>query len=166
MNLEEFQQKINTSPLPLVVDLWAPWCAPCRMIRPVLEKLAEEYQERVEFVAVNADESQEVLQSLGVMGIPTVLAYAGGKEFARVTGARREVDYRQVFEALAQGKEVKISMTPFDRALRLGAGVLLAGAGFFTHSWILLLAGGVVAFLGVYDRCPVWKALTSAFKRA
>ncbi len=166
MNLTQFQQTVSSSSKPLVVDFWAPWCAPCRVTKPILEKLAREYQDKVAFLPVNADEAREVLETYQIIGIPTVMAFRGGEVAARVTGAQNEAGYRAMFEALAEGKEVQISISLFDRLLRLSAGALLAGVGLTTESWIVVAAGGIVAFLGVYDRCPIWRALTRMFQRA
>ena len=165
MKPEEFAASISKSTKPIVVDFWAPWCGPCRMTKPVLEKLAREFQGKVEFLEVNADESQDVLRKYGVMGIPTVLAFRGGEQAARLVGARGEGDYRTVFQSLAEGSEVKIPMPPMQRVLRLGGGLLLAIYALSTQTWWLLALAGVIAFLGVYDRCPIWQALTSRFKR-
>jgi thioredoxin len=164
MNSAEFARKISQSDQPIIVDFWAPWCGPCRMTKPILEKLAREYQGKVEFLEVNADESAEVLRQHRVMGIPTVLAFRQGEQAARLVGARSEGDYRSVFDSLAEGKEVQVSIPQFQRWLRLGGGTLLALIGISSQNWFLLAAGAVVAFLGVYDRCPIWKAITEQVK--
>lgn len=135
------------------------------MTKPTLEKLGKEYDGRVEFLPVNADESRDVLEHFRVFGIPMVLALRGGEEVGRVTGARSEADYRSMFESLAEGGEVKIPMAPFVRMLRLGAGALLLIAGLVTSSWLLALAGGLITFSGIYDRCPIWASLTSMLQR-
>jgi thioredoxin 1 len=165
MNISEFNQKISTSEKPLVLDFWAPWCAPCRMTKPILEKLAGEYQDKVEFLPINADESQEVLQSLKIYGIPTVITYRNGKEVGRVVGAQNESGFRAMFEALATGREVKVPLTQFDRILRLGAGALFVMIGVSTGNWLVAGIGGIIAFMGIYDRCPIWRAITGFFKR-
>ena len=165
MNPTEFEQKALAAGKAVVVDLWAPWCAPCRATKPILEKLAVEYAGRVEFLPVNADESPEVLRQYRVLGIPTVLAFLNGKLAGRVTGAQPESGYRLLFEALASGAPVRLPMASFDRLLRLGTGALLVVAGGFAGSWLLAGLGALVAFLGIYDRCPVWAALTRAFRR-
>jgi thioredoxin 1 len=165
MNLTEFQQNIAESKKPIMVDFWATWCAPCRMTKPILDKLAGEYQDTVEFIPVNTDESPEVAKHFRIMGIPTVLALREGQVVSRVTGAQNEAGYRGMFEALAQGTEIKVQLSPFNRFLRLGAGATFLLVAFSTSNWIPALIGGLFIFLGVYDRCPVWKALTGIFPK-
>jgi len=131
------------------------------MTKPTLEKLGTEYAGRVEFLPVNADESRDVLEHFRVFGIPTVLALRGGEEVGRVTGARSEAGYRSMFESLAEGEEVKIPMAPFVRMLRLGAGALFVIVGFATSNWLIAVSGAILAFTGIYDRCPIWAALKS-----
>lgn len=160
MNLTQFQQAVSSSGKPVVVDFWAPWCAPCRLTKPILETLAREYKDKVAFLPVNADESRELLEHFRIFGIPTVLTLRDGEVVGRVTGAQNEAAYRALFEALAEGRQVKIPLSPFDRMLRLGAGALLVMVGISTGNWLVLGIGGIVAFLGVYDRCPIWRALT------
>lgn len=165
MNKTEFQQKISESEKPVIIDFWAPWCGPCKMTKPILDKLAKEYAEKVEFMPINADDSREVLEQFRVFGIPTVITLRNGKEVGRVTGAQTEGNYRTMFEALAEGKEVKVPLTQFDRMLRLGAGGLFIMVGISTNSWLIAGVGGILAFMGIYDRCPIWQALTGIFKR-
>lgn len=165
MNKSEFQQKISASSKPVIIDFWAAWCAPCMMTKPILEKLAKEYAEKVEFMPINADDSREVLEQFRIFGIPTVLTLRDGKEVGRVTGAQNEANYRAMFEALAEGKEVKIPLAQFDRMLRLGAGALFIMVGISTNNWLVAGVGGVIAFIGIYDRCPIWRALTGMLKR-
>lgn len=165
MNTTEFQQKISSSRKPLVIDLWAPWCRPCNISKPIIEKLADEYEDQVEFLPINADDSQELLQSVKVFSIPTVIIYRAGKEIRRVVGAQTEPNYRALFDALAAGQEVKVPMPPFDRMLRLGAGAIFVMIGISTRNWLLAGIGGVLAFMGVYDRCLLWRAITGLFKR-
>jgi len=164
MNLSQFQQTVSSADKPVVVDFWAPWCAPCRMTKPILEKLAQEYNAQVQFLAINADESRDILEHFQVIGIPTVLTLRGGEVVGRVTGAQGEASYRTMFEALANNREVKIPISSFDRMLRLGTGALLVTVGISTGSWIVAGIGGIIAFLGIYDRCPVWKAITGMLR--
>lgn len=165
MNSTEFRNKVSTNEKPLLVDFWAPWCAPCRVTKPVLEKLAREFSEDVEFLAVNGDESQDVLRSLNIYGIPTVVTYRDGKEVARVVGAQPEENYRSMFAALAQGKEVRVLLTPVNRRMRLGLGGLFVIVGVSTGNWFVAGLGAAIAFTGIYDRCPIWRAIMGYFKR-
>lgn len=165
MDQAQFQQKIAQNNRPLVVDFWAPWCAPCRLTKPILEKLASEYTGKVDFLAVNADDSQEVLKKYKVAGIPTVLAIREGAVVARVTGARSESGYRAMFAAMAEGGEVKVPISPIDRVLRLATGALFLGVGIYIQNWLVVSMGALVAFLGVYDRCPIWASITRVFRK-
>jgi thioredoxin 1 len=160
MNLEDFRQATARSGKPVIVDFWAPWCAPCRRTKPTLESLAREYADRVDFLPVNADDSRDLLQQHGVFGIPTVLALREGKVVARATGARDEAAYRTLFKALADGTEIKPRMGAVARTLRLGLGALLIVIGISSGSWLALGVGALITFLGVYDRCPIWASIT------
>ncbi len=165
MNKTEFQKRIEETEKPVIVDFWAPWCAPCMRAKPVLDKLAKEYGDTVEFLPVNADDSREILEQFRVFGIPTIITIRNGEEVGRVTGAQNETGYRTMFEALARGKEVNVPLTPFDRMLRMGAGALFIMVGISTSNWIVTGIGGILAFMGIYDRCPIWSALTGMLKR-
>ncbi|GAB4539854.1 MAG: hypothetical protein Fur002_05660 [Anaerolineales bacterium] len=166
MNLAEFQKQISESDKPVIVDFWASWCGPCMMTKPTLEKLGKEFNENVRFMPLNADDSREVLEKFRVYGIPTVVAFQRGKEAARIVGAQSEAGYRAMFESLAAGKEVKVPLTAFDRTLRLGAGGLFIAIGVSNGNWLLVGVGALLAFMGVYDRCPIWRALSGKFKRS
>ena len=82
-----FSQEVMESPLPVLVDFWAPWCGPCKMIAPALEELAEEYAGRVKIVKLNTDENQNTAVQHGIQGIPTLLFVKGGKVIDKMVGA-------------------------------------------------------------------------------
>jgi len=82
---------------PVVVDFWAPWCGPCKMVGPVLEKLAGDHAGKVKVTKVNVDENQELAARYGVMSIPTVILFEDGKVKTQIVGARSQKDYEREF---------------------------------------------------------------------
>lgn len=168
MDTQQFFEKLKQSPRPVVVDFWAPWCGPCKMVKPTLEKLAQEYDGRVDFWAINADESQELLRTLKVYGIPTLVAYENGAETVRYVGAKPANVLKSLFESLATGRApAPNQLSTWDRVIRLLIGTVLLGMGWnLQYNWLLLVAGSILMFSAVYDRCPIWKAITTQFKKA
>ncbi len=165
MSLSGFQRKVKNADKPLLVDFWAPWCVPCKTTKPILEKLAQEYKGRVDVSFINADKAKDIIQHYKIMGIPTMIAFRDGGVAVRKTGGQTEASYRAIFEALLTEGEVKIPMQPLDRALRLGTGGIMLVIGILQNIWWLAIIGGVIAFLGFYDRCPLWAAITGFFKK-
>ena len=84
---QDFEEMVIKSTLPVLVDLWAPWCGPCRMVAPVVDKLAEKYQGKFKFYRLNVDENPQTASKYGVMSIPTLLFFKGGKAVDTVIGA-------------------------------------------------------------------------------
>jgi thioredoxin 1 len=82
-----FEKAVLKSPTPVIVDFWAPWCGPCRVIAPHLEKIAKEYEGKVIIAKVNTDENPEWAGRFGVQGIPTMLFVANGKVVYQQVGA-------------------------------------------------------------------------------
>jgi thioredoxin 1 len=167
MKPEKFQYTVRTQKRPLVVELWATWCGPCKVTRPILHKLAEEYKGKVDFLEVDADESQAVLKDLHVMAIPTLLVYKNGQEMLRQTGAKSPEAYRKLFEQLAKDEAPTVfPLSAFDRILRSVAGLTFVGLALYLTNYWLLPIGGILLFSAVYDRCPIWRAVTGYFKKA
>jgi thioredoxin 1 len=81
-----FEDMVLGAPVPAMVDFWAPWCGPCRMVAPVVEALAREYDGRAVVAKINTDENQQLAGRLGIMGIPTVILFKDGQEVDRVVG--------------------------------------------------------------------------------
>lgn len=98
-----FEKTVLQSSTPVIVDFWAPWCGPCKMVAPILDKLAKEYAGKVVVAKVNTDDNPEWAMKYGVQGIPTMLFIAGGKVVHRQVGALPE---RMLREALIQFLEV------------------------------------------------------------
>jgi thioredoxin 1 len=85
-NEQMFEAEVLKSEKPVVVDFWAPWCAPCRMMAPVLDEAAKKFAGSVEFRKLNTDENGKLAASLNIMAIPTLIVFHGGKEVDRVIG--------------------------------------------------------------------------------
>lgn len=83
----EFQQKVIESPTPVLVDFWATWCAPCKVIAPTLEEIAREQGDKLLVAKINADENPQWVGRFGVMSLPTLLFIKNGREVARHVGA-------------------------------------------------------------------------------
>lgn len=100
---ESFEQVVMQSTLPVIVDFWAPWCNPCKMIAPTLEKLAKENEGKLIVAKVNTDDHAVWMQKFGIQGIPTLLFVSGGKVVHRQVGALPE---RMLREVVAQFMDV------------------------------------------------------------
>ena len=94
----EFEKTVLQSELPVVVDFWAPWCGPCRMVAPTLDKLAKEQAGKLVIAKVNTDEHAQWAMKYGVQGIPTMLFIAKGKVVHKQVGALPEPMLRQVID--------------------------------------------------------------------
>ena len=92
-----FDNTLKTNPL-LVVDFWAPWCGPCRMVGPVIEQLAVEYAGKVAFGKMNVDENQKVPSNFGIMSIPTILVFHHGQAVERIVGAYPKTHIEATFK--------------------------------------------------------------------
>lgn len=82
-----WKQEVEQSNVPVVVDFWAPWCGPCRMVSPVIEKLSEKYNGKIKVVKVNVDNNQQVAMKFNIMSIPTIMLFKSGKALDQMVGA-------------------------------------------------------------------------------
>jgi thioredoxin 1 len=89
---EDFNEVVLTSDQPVVVDFWAEWCGPCRLVHPELEKIQTEYEGKIRVVKLNIDESPSVAAKYGIMSIPTIALFVDGTVRSQVVGARPKDD--------------------------------------------------------------------------
>jgi thioredoxin 1 len=96
---ETFDEEVGASELPLIVDFWAEWCGPCRMVAPVLEQIANENAGKVRLAKLNVDDAPAVAQRFGIMSIPTLMVFKDGVAKKRIVGAKGK---GQLLEDLAE----------------------------------------------------------------
>ena len=94
-----FDDMVLKADQPTVVDLWAPWCQPCRMVAPILDELAEEYDKKIRFVKLDIDENPKTAARYGIMSIPTLLIFKNGEPFSQLVGLRPKSELKQSLEA-------------------------------------------------------------------
>jgi thioredoxin 1 len=100
LNDGNFAQEVLESDIPVLVDFWAEWCGPCRMVAPVLDKLAGEFQGRLKFTKLNVDENRATANEYGIRSIPTMIVFKDGKIKDQIMGALPEAKLRQRVEEM------------------------------------------------------------------
>ncbi|WP_425060681.1 Thioredoxin 1 [Sporomusa carbonis] len=97
-SVAEFNDTVLKSDKPVLVDFWAPWCGPCKMVGPEVEAVANNFEGRAVVAKVNVDEQQDLAGQYGVMSIPTLIVFKGGSEVSRITGFRPQKDIGNALE--------------------------------------------------------------------
>ena len=95
---ENFENEVMKSDIPVLIDFWAPWCGPCRMMGSIIEQLAEEYEGKAKVGKVNVDEEGELSQAFGVMSIPTIVLVKDGKVVKQAVGARPKAEVEAMLQ--------------------------------------------------------------------
>ena len=98
LNDSNFKKEVLESKLPVIVDFWATWCGPCKMLAPIVEELAREYEERVKIAKLNVEESPRTATMYGVMSIPTLIFFKGGKVMEQFVGALSKPELKKKIE--------------------------------------------------------------------
>ena len=101
---QTFDAEVLKANLPVLIDMWAPWCGPCRMVEPILKKLSDKYQGKVKFCRMNVDENQKTPSQYRVMSIPNMLFIKSGKVIDTAVGAMPEAALQSKVEALLAAK--------------------------------------------------------------
>jgi thioredoxin 1 len=99
---KDFEQEVLSSNLPVLVDFFAEWCAPCKMITPLVEEISKEYQGRLKVVKINIDSSPDIASKFLIMSIPTLLYFKDGKEVSRTVGAVSKKDILEEIKKIIQ----------------------------------------------------------------
>lgn len=95
-----FKKEVLESDLPVLVDYWATWCAPCKMIAPILEELVKDYEARIKIGKLNVEENPRIASLYGIMSVPTLMFFKNGKVMEQVVGALNKTELKKKIESL------------------------------------------------------------------
>ena len=97
---QNFAEDVLKAERPVLIDFWAPWCGPCNMVSPVVEKVSDDYADKMEFCKMNVDEAPETAQNYGIMSIPTLMLFKNGQKVDEIIGAVPESSIKTMISAV------------------------------------------------------------------
>ncbi len=97
---QSFKQEVLESKVPVVVDFWAPWCAPCRIVSPTIDELAKEYEGKVKVGKLNVDDNPQTASQYAIMSIPTIMIFKNGQSVKTMIGVQSKENYKKEIEAI------------------------------------------------------------------
>ena len=100
LTLDNFEDEVENSSLPVLVDFWAAWCGPCKMIAPIIDQLADEFDGKVKIAKINVDDNRELSMRYKVMSIPTILLFKDGEVVNQVIGARPKAELVKLLQSV------------------------------------------------------------------
>lgn len=165
MKQSAFEFKLRKNPRPVVVEFWAPWCGPCKMMAPSLKKAEQEFAGKVDLWRINADEYAELIRSMGIRGIPAMIGYNKGAEISRKTGAMTADNVMGFFKAVAENKAFSRTLSWVERIMRIVPAIIILVLGWLNgpNFWIIAL-GALILFSAFYDRCSICKEIGAQFR--
>jgi thioredoxin 1 len=104
LNSVNFDKEVIASDIPVLIDFWAPWCGPCKMIAPVVEELSNEYQGKVKVLKLNTDENLDISTKFQVSSIPTLMIFKGGKAIQRIVGFKPKSELKKILDDVINAK--------------------------------------------------------------
>lgn len=103
VNEAKFDEMVLKAKIPVLVDFWAPWCGPCRMVAPLIDELANEYEGKVSFMKLNVDDSPKIASKYGVMSIPALIIFKNGQPVSNLVGFRPKPEFKKNIETALAG---------------------------------------------------------------
>ncbi len=166
MKQSALEYKLRKNTRPVVVEFWAPWCGPCKMMAPYLKKAEKEFAGRVDLWRINADDEPNLVRSMGVRGIPTMVGYYQGEEISRRTGALTAENVMGFFEAVEQKKPFSRTLSWVERLLRIIPALVILILGWTSGPNYWLIGLGIIILLSAfYDRFPIFKGASAQIKK-
>ncbi len=164
MKQSAFEFKLKKNSRPVVVEFWAPWCGPCKMMAPSLKKAEQEFAGKVDLWRINADENSELIRAMGIRGIPTMIGYNKGVVVSRNTGAMTADNVLGFFTAVAENKAFSRTLSWVERIMRIVPAIIILVLGWINgpNFWIMAL-GALILFSAFYDRCSICKVVSAQF---